>query len=136
MPPSSTVALASGGSGLLTWFATHLLSKGTWDSCAPLITSAVAASRDNCDCPVDYSSLPTGEEAFPLFLRLVELVGGWLGDRASQFWVGICIGFCLPPVIDVLFCLKQIWQAFIVRKLRGVGRHQHGAAAHVYQVGG
>ena len=129
MPNSNTVALA-GSSGLFTWLLTHLLQAGTLENCAPLISSAVAANRDFCECPGGLESPQSPAEVGSLVVQLGTLAIGWISENSTQFWVGILVGFCLAPVIDVLFYLKQLWQNFITRQLRNLSRPSTGQ--HVY----
>ena len=106
--PTTAVALAGTGglgSGLVGWFLRHLLTSPTADPivCQTAVDRAVELTQATCDRVIS-----TSEAAFSEGLS--SLVSQPSGEKLSILLVGICIGLCVFPLIDVLYILKSVWQ--------------------------
>ena len=108
MTTPSALAVTSGvGTGFIGWFLRNLLDPNTFDSCQPLIASALDSVQGTCTCPavksIDWEQL----------LTLIA------SDKVYILLLGICIGLSASLGIDLLYAFKCVWRRQITRWISG-----------------
>ena len=100
--PSSTIAIGTSGvsSGLLGWFLRHLITTPVDPGICQV---AVDKAVEQCERAIGSSEAALSE-------GFSSLVSQPSGEKLSILLVGICIGLCVFPLIDVLYILKSVWQ--------------------------
>ena len=125
MPPANTIALVGSGS-VFSWIASRLLNSGGLEHCAPLLRSAAAACpvQPECDCDI-WAGQPLEHQDLLSDSWLVNLIRVATGPHNNIFWIGVSVGACLFPVIDLLHLAKARWQRFILRHSAALFRPDH-----------
>lgn len=72
-------------------------------------------------------SFPSSDPICPSLAELLPLATTWSPDWTSVA-LGIFIGICLGPALDLLLLVRVAWNRLVQQSLRG------GAARHLYRI--
>ena len=104
--PVTSLAIAGGtGTGLAGWFLRQLVSTPYADpaACQAAVDRAVESAAAQCDRVLSSSEAAVSE-------GLSTLLAEPNKEKVSVFLLGVCVGLCVFPLIDILYILKSVWQ--------------------------